>query len=460
MQTPVDIPHNCSFPGTRICRRIMYRPSLQNPNEFFYYSQSHETSVASLLNRHLPITLPEYEPHLFRKQRFLKRFKTKCEPWTYEEYINSMDNSSKRNMYQRVFDDIQQGRPIRGHICPFTKLEKVGTGSYKSPRLIQARHPSFNLAYGRFIKPLEKKLKHRPEFGKGTYDNIAAKIDKHSRKWKYYTELDHKVFDAHITVEMLKLIHNFYLSCYANNPELLLLCKRTISNRAYGRHGEKYKIRGTRMSGDVDTSFGNCLLNYYILRSCLADLGIECEIIVNGDDSIIFTNIPLDPATIKAALRRYNMDAVISPSVTSIHKVTFCRTKLVYHPNGHPTMMFDPIRLRKIYGMTYKNLTNKQYKQYVMNVQHCNHTINSNSPLKYEWRILPDFNVAKLNDKQLKRVFDRQQTNVPWPDKILTPSVVEAYPDFAIRKEHVYLPELPKQKQVLINHMIQEIMIL
>jgi hypothetical protein len=43
------------------------------------------------------------------------------------------------------------------------------------------------------------------------------------------------------------------------------------------------------MSGDVDTSFGNSLINYYILISLLKELNVVGDAIVNGDDFIIFT---------------------------------------------------------------------------------------------------------------------------------------------------------------------------
>nr|AZS32322.1 hypothetical protein 3 [Crane fly tombus-like virus 3] len=108
------------------------------------------------------------------------------------------------------------------------------------------------------------------------------------------------------------------------------------------------------MSGDVDTGFGNSLINYYIIIHLLRELNIEGDVIVNGDDFIIFTNSLL-PNNFAELLRNYNMDTVLKPTTTRIHTVEVCRSKLIFHPNGHATMAFDPHRLIDIYGCTYHN---------------------------------------------------------------------------------------------------------
>lgn len=154
--------------------------------------------------------------------------------------------------------------------------------------MIQARDTSFNIMYGRFIKPLElrvtKYAKNKKNFGKGNYDEVARRIMQHRNKWKYYTEIDHKTFDAHVTVDMLKLTHRFYIHCYPDHErELRLLANKTLTNKCRSRNNDKYVVKGTRMSGDVDTAFGNSLLNYGILKEALSMMNMRCDAIVNGD---------------------------------------------------------------------------------------------------------------------------------------------------------------------------------
>nr|AZS32318.1 RNA-dependent RNA polymerase [Crane fly tombus-like virus 1] len=206
-------------------RTILYHPAIFKPEAYYYYSQSATTTLAAFENRHRAQLLPEYDPKLFRDDTIFKKFKRKLVPWTYEQYIESMDSPKKRVFYQMVYNDMCRGRRISSVVTPFTKLEKMSTSKYKAPRLIQGRHPTFNLAYGRYIKPLEKSLKIDRHFGKGNYDDIGKKVHYFSKKYKYYTEGDHTTFDSHVTREMLQLCHRFYSRCYKQNRELHKLCK-------------------------------------------------------------------------------------------------------------------------------------------------------------------------------------------------------------------------------------------
>jgi hypothetical protein len=249
--------------------------------------------------------------------------------------------------------------------------------------MIQARDISFNIEYGRYIKPIEESLYSKIQIGKGTNLSMANKIHKLSKSFLYYTECDHVAFDAHVTSEMLKLTHTFYQSCYFHNLELRKLSKKTLNNNCRTRDGIKYRISGTRMSGDVDTSLGNSLINYAILKQCVTELCGKCEIIVNGDDSIIFTNRKIDTVKLMELLKTYNMESKVMESVTNIHKVEFCRQKIVINSKGKPTLMINPSRINTIYGMTYKQ--QRDYLEYLRQVCVCNIAINITNPLAQYW---------------------------------------------------------------------------
>nr|QTJ63687.1 RNA-dependent RNA polymerase [Odonatan tombus-related virus] len=240
-------------------------------------------------------------------------------------------------------------------ITPFTKIEKMRT-EYRAPRLIQARHPSFNIKYGAYIKPIEKHLKTNPQFSKGNYRKMAEKIVEMKNKYSCYTELDHTSFDAHITTEHLRLTHTFYSACHGPNSELRQLSKQTIKNVAKTRDKITYRVRGTRMSGDVDTSLGNSLINYAIIKQGLEHLKLEGDVIVNGDDSIIFTHKPIDTEKFIRIMRFYNMESKCKPTVTEIHKVDFCQHRLVIMNNGNFTLMPNTRRVISRFGMTYKTI--------------------------------------------------------------------------------------------------------
>lgn len=134
------------------------------------------------------------------------------------------------------------------------------------------------------------------------------------------------------------------------------MSRKTLNNNCRTRNGIKYRVVGTRMSGDVDTSLGNSLRNYAILKETqnVCKIAGKCEVIVNGDDSVIFTNRPIKISALVEELLKYNMESVVKPSVNNIHKIEFCRHRYIINNNGMPTMMIDPDRINEIYGMTYK----------------------------------------------------------------------------------------------------------
>lgn len=297
---------------------------------------------------------------------------------------------SKRRLYIVELEKLDNNNNVKSSIMPFTKIEKFKTNKYKAPRMIQARHLSFNIEYGKFIKPLETYITHdhhyKHHFGKGNTQDIAERIRKHTMKYKYYTEGDHKTFDAHITVEMLELTHTYYKACYYKNRELTKLCNRTKINKCYSRQNDKYIVKGTRMSGDIDTSFGNSLINLAILRELIFRLNIKGESIVNGDDFIMFTDQPVDIIKAKEILLTMNMETDMKPSQTNINRVEFCRSKLIYNADGIDTMIKDPIRLSERFGMTHVNMND--YNQYLLELCIANWKMHKLTPIGLWFREL------------------------------------------------------------------------
>lgn len=357
-----------------------------------------------------------------------------------------MPTPSKRDYYHRNLERLRLVG-ISTRVKAFTKIEKMTTRKYKAPRMIQARDPTFNIEYGRFIKPLENLLtkKHhlRHHFGKGNYDELSRRIMKLACKYRYYTEGDHKNFDAHVTVEQLRVTHRFYHLCYLQNSKLLRLSRATLRNRVKTTMGDKYAMHGTRMSGDVDTSLGNSLINQAILRACLERSGIRGEVIVNGDDFIMFTNTPVDCERFATLLRRYNMETIMKESTTDIHQVEFCRLKVVLTAEGQYTMLIDPKRALEVLGMTSSLVQN--YQDYLWRVLWCYTKINKNSPfgllLKHTYKAvyqtgklknMPPYEKVVLEDIRLSRdvirVVEREWTSREAKSSEITQSMYIAWP--------------------------------
>lgn len=399
--------------------QVHYFQAILDPAKYYYYPTGPTTIRAAYQNRHRPQFTAEYRPDGVKGcYKYLQKYLSHPTPMGRGEYCDSMPTPSKRVHYHAALSEIDRLGRYKSIITPFTKIEKMKTGKYKAPRMIQARHTTFNIEYGRYIKPLEsfttKKHKLNYHFGKGDYNDVARRILTLSRKYSHYTEGDHSEFDAHVTKEHLRVTHKFYQRCYKNDPAIMKLSRRTLNNRCISPYGDKYSVRGTRMSGDVDTSFGNSLINQFILQYLLDELKLKGEAIVNGDDFILFTNGPVDIELAKSILLTMNMECKFIPSKTSIHEVEFCRAKLIYSNNGMATMMIDPERILSIYGMTYHEIPD--YIEYLRQVMVAIYSINRSNVVgslarKY-YKTIPfpksKYRNSTLLTRQLHRIIDRE----------------------------------------------------
>lgn len=319
--------------------------------------------------------------------------------------------------------------------------------------MIQARHISFNIEYGRYIKPLEEhfisRSSHSHNFGKGNYDQLGAKVMKFLPKYKYITEVDHSTFDAYVTVEHLKLTHKYYQACYHHSKELRNLSAQTIKNHCKTRKGDKYNIKGTRMSGDVDTSFGNSLINYAAIKFVLEKLNIKGDAMVNGDDSLIFTNekIPVEKA--KELFALVNLESKIQHSVERIEDAEFCRGKFVINNMGRLTFMVDPERLIDIFGMTYKSVNS--YQKYIMEVLTAYVIINQNTSVSHYFKKLfkccfkrdvdTNTNFKYLDDALMRAVNKQRECEIDL-ECVINNSMVRAFTCFQTNYFELHLRHL------------------
>lgn len=84
---------------------------------------------------------------------------------------------------------------------------------------------------------------------------------------------------------MLCVEHHFETSM-CTDRFLGWLLSHQIRNECSTQLGGKYVVVGSRMSGDVNTSLGNGILNYLFLRCVSSDAGVVVRCAVDGDDSV------------------------------------------------------------------------------------------------------------------------------------------------------------------------------
>lgn len=247
-------------------------------------------------------------------------------------------------------------------IKAFTKMERipiVKRGKPKAPRLIQARAPEFNLLLASFTKPLEH---HLYQWEVGGLRVIAKGLNLHQRanlllsSWSRYKHpmalsLDCTDWDGHVSPALLRVEHEYYLRCYSHNPQLKALLDCQLINRGSTLTGLRYSVHAGRMSGDMNTALGNCVLAALLAFEAVMRTDSQAiqdqrvNVICDGDDTILIGESDLVTQVARTAPACYaafghvlRVDGV----ARDIHQVEFCQHKPFRRSDGLWVMCPDP----------------------------------------------------------------------------------------------------------------------
>lgn len=279
--------------------------------------------------------------------------------WNYDQLV-AQYTGRRHAVYSRAHAVLatRSVRKTDAVIRGFGKPEKTNVTVKPDAiqRVISPRDPVYNLAIGVWIRPFEHKIYSgvRRLFGEPTiakgYNAIetAALI---KRKFESFRQpvaigVDAKRFDQHCSTAALEYEHSIY-NQHFNDPELARLLRWQLDNRVVVRCSDgriKYRVRGGRMSGDMNTALGNCLLMCIMMKSYQEYLGVDFKLINNGDDCVIFCEREHETRihdTIYSYFRDFGFEMVTEPSVYVLEQVEFCQTRPVYNGIGY-IMCRDP----------------------------------------------------------------------------------------------------------------------
>jgi hypothetical protein len=237
------------------------------------------------------------------------------------------------------------------HIKAFVKAEFINSDDKPDPdpRIISPREPRYNVEVGRFLRPLEHHVYRaiadiygEPTVAKGFNSAQLGKII--SDKWDKYSSpvavgLDASRFDQHVGVQALKWEHSVYNGVF-KSPELRRYLTWQLRNvvRGYCRDGTlKYVVDGCRMSGDVNTALGNCLLMCALVHAYGKHVGVPLSLINNGDDCVvIFESHYLKQFCIglDAWFLEMGFNMKVEAPVYHMSQIEFCQTHPIWTPNG------------------------------------------------------------------------------------------------------------------------------
>lgn len=291
------------------------------------------------------------------------------EPLTRQQFVDTYVGKKKR-VYQRAKEQLE-GEEVSlrkfARIKCFIKSEAIK----EDPRLISTRDPRFHMEFGRHIKVIEKGVfddinhlfatkrkfvEKLPTVLKGLNQQERGRVIK--AKWDRFTNpvfvgLDVSRFDAHVSRELLEVEAEVYKNRTTGNDSpfsFIQLMKATMEN--HGKYSGKdgsiaYRIAGTRASGDMNTSLGNCtvmsalLYSYLLSKSLLGDV----EVIDDGDDAgIIMERETYEKLRdIGSWYKTMGFTLKVEDPVGSIEEVEFCRCHPIYTPVGY-TMCPNPYR--------------------------------------------------------------------------------------------------------------------
>lgn len=256
-------------------------------------------------------------------------------------------NGPKRRVYERAWRSLHRRalHPGDANLRPFTKFEKQLLS--KAPRIINPRSPRYNLSLGRYLKKSEKlyyravnrawggHTHHTVIKGLNVVDSAAVLRQKWCRfKRPVALGLDATKYDMHVGVEALRFEHGFYDLVF-NDEFLRELLELQLYNRGTARcpDGEvRFRVPGTRCSGDLNTSLGNCLLMCALIHALCRELGIDAELANNGDDCVLmFEEEHLEAvlSAVPAFFSRYGFRMQVEEPVFEFEQVEFCQSRPV-----------------------------------------------------------------------------------------------------------------------------------
>lgn len=273
----------------------------------------------------------------------------RVEPWSRERVVQHY-TGGKRARFDRARESLEREPLVMEdtRIRMFLKADKYHAGEdcrIKAPRCIQFRRERYGLELGRYIHPIEKDVYQAVDasgtsvFAKSR-NSVQRAADLATKAGDFadpvFLLLDQSNWDAHVNKTLLEYEHQLYLrKCPSRLLQFLLRAQRT--NVGATKNGTKFTTPGTRMSGDMNTALGNCVINYALLYTWALEAGIDARFYIDGDDSVVVFAAEdrrkaesLDPA---AWFLRWGMESKVDWT-TEFEQCEFCQCRPVWDGIG------------------------------------------------------------------------------------------------------------------------------
>ncbi len=299
-----------------------------------------------------------FQDRVVRKLRYMHV--TKLGLW---ETVN-LYHGAKKRVYERAARNLECNRlQHNAHwLRTFVKFEKLDIR--KPARIIQPRSPEYILELARYLKSIEKRVYKAiaevmggPTVIKGMDCRKTAQTIRDI--WEDFDDpvamgLDATKFDMHVSETALKFEHGFYVRVFNGDRKLkrLLALQLVNKGKAYTQDGTvQFLIKGTRSSGDINTSLGNVILMCSIINRWFERCCVRARLVNNGDDCVIICERE-DMIKIQTGLREYfhgkGFRITLERVVDEFEYIEFCQS--------HPVLCSDGWRMiRNVHTCIFKD---------------------------------------------------------------------------------------------------------
>lgn len=294
-----------------------------------------------------------FENELAPIRDLLRPFLPSTAPMSFASTLATFKGCKKKR-YEQAYSDLMFTRTRiedEAKVTVFVKYEKTDRTSKKDPvpRVISPRSPMFNLRLARYLRKVEERIYdalgklfgHKTVMKGITTTQTAKYIEE---KWNMFNDpvavgLDASRFDQHVSRAALEFEHSIYLLCFKHGKhqrKLAGLLRRQLENHCSGHTPDgsvKYTTDGTRMSGDMNTSLGNCVLMCMMLKAYALHCGVAFQLANNGDDCVVFLerkDLVKFSTGLDAWFLRLGFNMVVEDPSYALEEIEFCQTRPVF----------------------------------------------------------------------------------------------------------------------------------
>jgi len=369
-------------------RKFVVVSSLGPDHNLGVYNNNVNTITRAFVERYFLCKVgDDYRPalptsHAEYNKSSLNRFRTEVLrnmpnlPRLSRQQVVDRYTGKKLVVYREAMLSLQRTGLTRkdSRLASFVKFEKQDTG--KAPRVINPRSARYNLVLGTYLKHAEKPFFRaiNKAFGAKTAATVikGMNADKSAavlrEKWELFKNpvaigLDATKFDMHVSPEALAYEHSFYEGLFPGSKELreILSWQRTNTGVARAADGEvAFSMRGTRASGDLNTSLGNCLIMCSLVHAFFKEMGVKVELCNNGDDCVVIIEREHEIDIMQVLPNwfiRKGFAMTVEQPVYDFDSIEFCQTRPVMLQTGwrmvrnhSAVLMKDPMCLIPISG--------------------------------------------------------------------------------------------------------------